>query len=350
MTLNYVNISARTAPSELQYFAEVIADDSRLRGVKHEEGTLLYVKKDPSNLAEWLKDLWSRISGKAGDERAAARNAIRKTIAKAFEDPTQFDKARTEALKLATSRLMDSVRSRSMIGRELKEITGLLMAGTNAAPVGSALRSVPQYGEIVNVSTGLLKRLSPDASATEQNAISLKMARSCAALLAPFLQTAEGTEWASRLALSSGAGFIHDLRHAKNPAEALVTGPLHDRVISNALGHLLDRIVPAKETADGTSTFQGKIYAPESRSNRDHSAEAMTYRNVDDAGDVVVVRRHWPVCSSIEANDEKIGLMREAQRLFDEARGIRNMTMRPLGAVRMQDGTTGLMLSPRNGV
>lgn len=350
MTFNYVNISARTTPSELKHFADVIADDSRLRGVKHEEGTLLYVKKAPSNLAEWLKDLWSRISGKAGDERAAARNAIRKAMDRAFEDPTQFDKARTEALKLATSRLMDSVRSRSMIGRELKEITGLLMAGTNAAPVGSALRSVPQYGEIVNVSAGLLKHLSPDASVTEQNAISLKMARSCAALLAPFLQTAEGTEWASRLALSSGAGFIHDLRHAKNPAEALVTGPLHDRVISNALGYLLERIVPAKETADGTLTFQGKVYAPESRFNRDHSAETMTYRNVDDAGDVVVVRRHWPVCSSIEANDEKIQLMREAHRLFDEARGIRNMTMRPLGAVRMQDGTTGLMLSPRDGV
>lgn len=69
MTFNYVNISARTTPSELKHFADVIADDSRLRGVKHEEGTLLYVKKAPSNLAEWLKDLWSRISGKAGKEK-----------------------------------------------------------------------------------------------------------------------------------------------------------------------------------------------------------------------------------------------------------------------------------------
>lgn len=345
MQTNQLIITAGTSPAELQRFAESIPESSSLYGQRTNLGTVVYVKNLPTNLRDWLNELWHRVSGRAAKERQVAKDTIIQIVRESELDATfRCDGRSMPVLGALQDGLMTSVRSRSMRGRDLNLVAKVLSTTDRLAPRGPRMGDVPNSTALLFATAEILLPLSRARSAAERDVLAHKLAFVWAKKLEPFLETAEGRAWGARLALSSGAAFIHEMRWRSRQDVVPVNEHHYYEVLSKALAYLVPGIVPAEEIENGSIVVNNKLYVREKRLGTEGGMTLVRYQNKADPADRIIVKRQ-PLRGSVgEDATAKLMLMRDAHRLFEATTVKDAFIRRPLGAVRMHDGSLGLVL------
>jgi len=204
-----------TTPLNLHVYADTLSDADRLRGKETAQGTILFVKNKPRNLSEWLREIWSKVSGTASRERHLARDAVLSQIRAARTDAMlRCDNARIDALTKLQTDLMSSVRARSMRGSELKHIADVLMDDHLAPPNGPRFRDFSRDIQWTFVDKALealvpfnrARKMSPDELAAD-------LAVGWRGVFEDVFKTEGGRDLGLRLVMSRGAALTHELRH-----------------------------------------------------------------------------------------------------------------------------------------
>src|SRR5690606_20653044 len=161
MQTNQLIITAGTSPAELQRFAESIPESSSLYGQRTNLGTVVYVKNLPTNLRDWLNELWHRVSGRAAKERQEAKDTIIQIVRESELDATfRCDGRSMPVLGALQDGLMTSVRSRSMRGRDLNLVAKVLSTTDRLAPRGPRMGDVPNSTALLFATAEILLPLS----------------------------------------------------------------------------------------------------------------------------------------------------------------------------------------------
>src|SRR5690606_3353735 len=138
--------------------------------------------------------------------------------------------------------------------------------------------------------------------------------------------------------------FIHEMRWRSRQDVVPVNQQHYYEVLSKALGYLVPGIVPAEENEHGSIVIDNKLYVREKPLGTEGGMTLVRYQNKTDPADRIIVKRQPSRGSVAEDATAKLSLMRDADRLFEAADVKDAAIRRPLGAVRMHDGSVGLVL------
>lgn len=333
-----LNVTKHTTAADLQSFADKLGAGDRLRGRKVEGGYELYAKTGKPGL-------WSRVTGRQSDARAAIRMTL---------DNTERNLG---------GKTLHNVRTALGTGIKSADVKAGALKTLGIAADRSRITRVNAYGmqeTVINVDNrgpSLKKLLGSDLGATTsainsqiralgrnpgRDAVASAIASELGSRIDALKQDSARQGQLDKLALSSGSALKYDLRQELGKA---LHGFDHDerrQILDKAFDQISPDLLRNKERADSSIMIDGVRYTKGTKLGEGGFGIVHEYTNTVDGTKVAL-----KTALNFDPNDQGSidAFKREANAHRAAAGGSPANVVGFVGAVKMNDGQIGVAVS-----